>query len=382
MKTLVLADLHLGTDNIEDQKEIANWVTSSVETTKPDSIVFLGDTFELILPMEHASRSQLDDHERVLTGILDAWNPLFDHLRKSDVSRLIFIGGEHDHDITSNKLESILKREFSSKDIRAATHHYDVASKSLIMHGHELDYNRIFDVAGKRVSCIDGLTRALNAYLAQTPEIERTIREATRRQEFSYWYSSGGIPNYIKTVGKLFGADKKMYEREVAKVFRSQELSDWLAAQKSPLVHTVGYITKQIAKFPSLLMPLYGIFRRGLRYVVKSRENSILAQKPYVDAPDYCFGKPVKNLILGHFHKPRETHYANGSVYNVPSPRIHVGRITEDALGIHRNLAYALLDADRITYSTRSTHRTIPLSSYHPSYIKTAKPKYFNSSYL
>ena len=363
MKSLVLADFHLGTDNIEDQGEIKDWVESTVAYIKPERVIFAGDTFELILPMEHSPEEDLRDKERVIGAIGNSWQGLFDYLRDSDVQKFVFVHGEHDFDITKPNLEQRLQGLLNGKDVSTSNHFYDAESSTLVIHGHELDYNRIFEIGGERISCIGGLTRALNDYLAQTPEVEKRVREATQRQDFSYWYGFSGLPRYIEAVDMLFGADRRVYEREVAKVIQSKDSDRWLAQQRSPLVQLMGRGTKKVAQIPSMLLPLYGAFYFVLDKVVESRVKAIVAQKPYTDAPDYCFRNPVNNLVLGHFHRPEESHYSGGSMFNVSSPRIHVDGIERSDLVIHRDLTFAVINGARVEYSSRTNRRRIPLAS-------------------
>lgn len=360
MRTLVYADFHLGSDNSEDQAPITAWVKETLETACPERLIFNGDTFELILPVEHDPNLDLQAKEAVLNQILETWFALFEVVQNSGAKELIFIPGEHDYDLFKTPLQIKLREQFKSQAVTIADHHHDQESSSLIIHGHELDYNRIFQVDEEKISCIDGLTRAINHYLTQTSEIEQKVREATRKQEFSYWYGFSGIPQYIDVVENLFGADRHVYEKEVAAAILSPEFQKWLNQQKSILANVLGRIAKTLALSPTILLKSYNLFYKLLGKIVDSRIKAILQQNPYPDAPDYCFQTAVKNLVLGHFHNPKKESYPEGNAFNISSPRIHVDGLNRGKLEIHRDYSYLSVNGPKVEYSSRRESRIIP----------------------
>ncbi len=354
MKTLIFADFHLGTENIEDLQILTCWIEEIIQKKQPDRIVFNGDTFELLLPMEQSFLIEHNRKEKVLETILDSWQQLFNVITKSNSQQLIFIPGEHDYDLFNVSLREILFQSFQAKKVTITNNCYDTESHSLIIHGHELDYNRIFEVNGTKISCIDGLTFAINRYLSQTPEIEKKIRTAVQKGNFSYWYAYGSLPNYIIAVEQLFGADKKVYEREVAAVLRSDAIMQWLMQQKSLETYLLGKMVRTAALFPEHILSLYDSFYSVLEKIVDNKIRDIFLQKKYTDAPDYCFDKPVNNILLGHFHIAEKQEYFGRNLYHIPSPRVHVAGIAQDQLQLRRDLGYAVIDKNKVIYSVRN----------------------------
>lgn len=368
MKTLIFADWHLGTENTEDKPRLLGMLEKACEETRPNKIIFAGDTFELILPLEHNESILGSTKEMIVHETLAQWDEVFRYLDQQEASEIIFLSGEHDFEITYHQLEGILQDRLRSKQVRTQEYSYDTDSRSLVMHGHQLDYNRIFlDTGGKKISCIDGLTRAINTFIHQAKHGDR-LQKAVKEGNFSYWYAFSRLPAYIDAASQLFGADKKMYERAISAVLRGGELDKWLEQQRDWLTHVLGQSAKIIAVYPPLLLALYQPFYHLLGKIVDTRIRDILEGRPYPDAPPSCFAQPVNNLILGHFHIPRDEEVGKGKrVYNISSPRVHVDGVQDGVLVTHRDNSYLVISSGKdIRMMNQRDTRRIQIAAYFP----------------
>src|SRR3989344_3863623 len=335
-KTLIFADLHLGTASIHDADAIVSWTRRVIQKHKPQRVVFDGDTFELILPMEHDLSIGV---EPSIHRIISAWQALFYYHRESDLSEIIFLRGEHDAEVAV--LDDTIQRYFPHQKIITGESWHDATSNSLVVHGHQFDYNRIFWDGNVKISCIDGLTFAINKFLSQTSKIEQQIRNAVAVGKFSYWYAYGELPRFISAVERLFGADSDIYLRECARVLRDGDLDRWLAEQSSVLTHVCGRMAKIAALHPRLLLQLYDTFYRLLDLHVKWKMRNVLIGRPYKDQPeDLNVSGGVRNLITGHFHEPRAWHWEGRSVYNIGCPKLSVAGTVGDELHVFRDLDF------------------------------------------
>jgi predicted phosphodiesterase len=365
MKKLVFADFHLGTEPTGDQDELTKWLMDATDRHKPDSLIFNGDTFELILPLQHITNTAMEDKKLLLGQITSTWTDIFDYLKKSYVQEIIFINGEHDHEISQPGLEARLRETLKGKEVKVFDHYFDEESKTLIMHGHQLDYNRIFHVNGQKFSAIDGLTAALTRYLTQTQKIEQRIRDASRNNQFSYWYAGGSLPGYIESSAKLFGNDPRLYSREIAGVLKSEDIKGWLLQNKNLLTKILGTTARIVAKQPNLLLPLYSPLHSLLKIIINSRVKKILNGKRYTDEPSFLYGKEIHNLVLGHFHTSKRVRYGARTYFNIPSPRIHVPGLKKDYLQTERQLGYLGIDRRDLTFIVKPMEKNaIPTANY------------------
>ena len=355
-----MADLHLGTENTEDKNEITQWINDTINEHTPDSIIFAGDIFELILPAQHSIDIRTKKQSEILKSCIDSWNPLFKILRDSKTSSFHFINGEHDYEIIKPELENIIKKSLSNKKITVSDHHYDSKSSSLIMHGHQFDYNRIYNLDGRKISCVDTLTVAINNYFSQ----HSGIRKSTKEKLLSYWYAPGMLPDYILALNKIFGIDKKKYGEDIAKILKSEETKEWISLQHSIASKMLGYSANLISNFPDSLLMLKKTFAKVSGRITDKRINHIFNGKFDRDIPYFCNEKKIKNLILGHAHTFEKVKYQNGVKYSVPSPRIHTRGIENNNMVLNRDLGYVLIDGENVSLVNEHFDYEIPLENY------------------
>jgi len=277
----------------------------------------------------------------------------------------VFLCGEHDAAIDRDIVAKVIERHLRGKRIVVGETWHDAVSDSLVVHGHQFDYNRIFWNGDVRVSCVDGLTHAINAFLSDIPETERRIREAVGRGVFSYWYAYGQLPGFISAVAMIFGADIGTYQRECARVLRGGDLDRWLAQQSSLLTHTCGTIAKLVALYPPLLLGLYEVFYALLDLHVKWKMRQVLIGRSYRDQPEILkVNGGVLNLITGHFHDPRIWHWQGRSCYSIGCPRLSIAGIRKNNLQVFRDLDFVLLDGRNVSFHHERISRGIPLSEF------------------
>ncbi len=253
------------------------------------------------------------------------------------------------------------------KRVAANEIYYEEPSQTLVFHGHQLDYNRIFRVNGQKISCIDGLTVALNNFVAQTPSIEERVRLAAEKGNFSYWYAFGKLPKFIRAVEKIFGAKPGLYTRDCARVIRGGDLDQWLAQQSDLQVKVVGWLAKQVALYPPALLWLYTPFSFLLNLKTSKRTKKILMGKEYTDKPEEFKGhKRIKRLVTGHYGDPRRKKYRGKGIYSISYCRISTLGVKNGLLKTFRDFDYVLLDSGRV-------------SSYHKRIAKdiTVAPENF-----
>ncbi|MEK9154202.1 MAG: hypothetical protein AAB798_01900 [Patescibacteria group bacterium] len=362
MTTLVFADLHLGTANNQDAGTVIPWLRNQINQHRPGRIVFAGDTFELILPMDHRPGMNIANKVHVLQAIVETWDAFFAAVRDSTAKEIVFITGEHDYQIADPNLLSILQNILPSKTVSAGETFFDCVSRTLICHGHQFDYNRVFWKDGEPISLIDGLTIAINTLIAQTPDIEEMVRRAAERGVFSYWYAYGELPSYISAMERIFGADPSHYFADCARVIRSDATKKWLEQHTDPVTRCLGQIARIVALSPRTLFRLYRSFYVLLEMRERSRIRKILHGLPYADKPPELHRSGIKNLVLAHFHSPGIEHHGVKSIYKISSPRLHTEGIRDDMLHVFRDFDCVVIDGQRIAYQHERIAEDIPLS--------------------
>lgn len=368
MKTLVFADLHLGTADNQDKTILVPWIESVVEEYKPQRVILAGDVFGLILPIDHKRGVAQKTIPDVLRDILNTWQQLFTYWAKSDIQEFILIAGEHDYEIEEDVLISIVKEYLPNKKVSVNDLFYDEESRALVLHGNQFDYNRIFKVKGEKVFCTEGLTVAINNFVSQTPEIEERVRVAAEKGNFSYWYAFGKLPAYIRATYKIFDADPRVYTRECAHVLRGGELDRWLAQQTDWATKAAGSVAKAVALFPPALLWFYDLFYWLLDEKTQSRMKKVLLGKVYTDEPvNLVPYKQLRHLITGHFHEPREKLYGKRTIYNISSPRLHISGIKSGVLNTFRDFDFIFINGDKVVFTHQRTLKDIPISDFSPT---------------
>lgn len=364
-KTLVLADLHLGTTNTHDIDTLVPWIKVLLTQSLPTRLVLAGDIFETILPMEHGQPINNVGVTTVVRAIVATWQELFSSWNESSVQEVTFLSGEHDAEIATKDVRDVLRRSLPSKRVTTEERWYDEGSDSLIVHGHQFDYNRIFWSGSERVSCVDGLTVAINALLSQSPGIETRVRDAAEAGIFSYWYAFGELPRFINAVERIFFAKASTYEAECARMLLGGDLDRWLGMQSDLLTRACGQVVKLAAHHPPTLLRLYDAFYRLLDLHVKWRMKKVLAGHSYQDEPETLkISGGVRNLVFGHFHEPRMWHDRGRSGYGISCPRLSVAGIENECLRTFRDLSYVLLDGPDVSLHHKRILRLTPLEQF------------------
>ncbi|HEY4527287.1 MAG TPA: hypothetical protein VJK53_05605 [Candidatus Paceibacterota bacterium] len=361
MTTIIQADLHMGPANTQDKAMLVSWEKSVLVKHRPKRLVLNGDTWELQLPMEHENSIVHKSPIEIFSEINGRpWKDMVVCWRESLLEEIIVLEGEHDRRL--RLLIDALKKELPGKRIVAAEYWYDAESQTLVTHGDKFSYDREYRRGDEYISCTPGLTVAINLFLSETPEIERRVREAVDKGIFSYWYAFAQLPAFLRAAEQLFGCDRGRYARECAHVMRGGDLDRWLACQSDWQTRVAGQLVKMAALYPPLLLWLYGPFYALLDLKTRSRMRSVLSGEHYTDKPEELaqFG-PVENLVTGHRHKTKETHYREGSVYNLGCPRLSIAGIRGDVLETFRELDYVLLDGSDVSIHQHRIPHLIPI---------------------
>jgi len=364
MRTLVFADLHLSTEK-NGEREMSKFLSSTTKEVQPQRIVLAGDIFESLLAVDNVpGLTELHIHDR-FDKILKTWSSLFRMWNNSSCNEFIFLAGEHDHDILRPELLRKLQNILPQKKVKTTSHFFEEHTRSLILHGHQFDYNSIYDIKGKKISCIDGLTHAINRYVTLNPDIEKRVRNAVTRGIFSYWYAYGQLPLYLKAANQIFGCNVNQYLKDIQQVFRGGELDTWLHHLRDPNKRAIGKMTKQLARYPASLLYLYPKFYHVMEKFTSRALRSILTNTPVADVPKFCtqYGK-VKNIIIGHNHTPRIIHLREGNIYAISSPRLHTVGIIGNYIRNHRDFNYMVIEGNNITHIHNRQSSSVPLAAF------------------
>lgn len=318
--TIIFGDLHLGHGH--PSAACANLKRALDDEPNAKTLILAGDTFELIFPHQHIGGLQ-NSTELMLMAILKSHADFFSFLNKSEIQKVIFIKGEHDYSLSDHA--SVLQEALPEKEVHVTDHYYDAATRTLVIHGHEFDYNRVFDKQGTSVNLIDGLTIAITNFIDSITDSNLVLEmnEMNRRGVFSHFYSTRQLPHYVEAAETLFGADRKTYEQAIAEHLRSPQVKQWIGLHYDWVVHALGIGVRTAALSPPSLLKLYRPFSWILDRIYERKVYSVLAGRSYPDAPEYLFGNnrgPVHKLICSHLHVAKEESWqiVNG---NTP-PRI------------------------------------------------------------
>ncbi len=345
MYTCVVGDLHLGTHRNREDELISQWIIHRLAGNGVRHLIMNGDTFELAFCI--GGRVEPASHELVLGKILEEHRALFECIRQS-FDKVTIVVGEHDY-LVFNVLRQMLYNTLGGK-LDVVEHHYHSPSRTLVLHGHQFDYNLVHDYSSEEI-LTDRLTRVFEQFTFQTPELSRAVMRAFEKQAYSFWYAAGRQPAFIDATCEMFGHRQEVYYRCMSAILRSDFFKQWVHRHRNTFNKCVGFLAVPMSIAPWwVLRYLNRLWWAMAKTIVLKRAKVFLRGGRIASLIDVPPGLPIDRMVVGHAHRYRRIdfdHAGRQKTYvNTVSPRWHLVGLRNGELELHRDEGYVILGDD------------------------------------
>lgn len=352
-RTLVLGDLHLRPVYSKEDQEVYDWLRSEIVKAKPSWIILNGDTFELSL-VKDVERTHSKELEKILKVHGGALGEVF---FPPYVRGVILLPGDHDFRIPH--FLDIVKKVLPSEKLDFSDVVYHADSGTAILHGHQFDFN-IGTSLVNGVAFTERLSSLFESFILDGSGREEQFQEACSQGEFSFWYTAGKLPEYLKAAERKFGYGPREYWDKLTGLINSEFFARWAesianpenrALARSAMRLTSGFSIPDATKMMGLAatIPKMIFQRRCVSVLRGGRFDPSLVNVS--DVP--C----IRNLVVAHTHavmnKRIRAKGMDSQVCAVTVPRAHVAGLDGARVELRKESAVVKLDGDRILYKPR-----------------------------